>query len=522
MHAVSVPTAQSSSGALDLPRALGRYVLFELIGQGGMAQIYLARKETELGATRLAVVKEILPAYADDPRFSEMLIHEAKLAARLSHRHIVQVHDLGRAGGDDEHLYIAMEYVEGFDLNALLRKCTENSVPLPAEHALGIVADVLEGLDYAHRRADDQDVPLGIVHRDVSPSNVLISYEGEVKLCDFGIAHANDLVREGSNEALKGKAGYMSPEHARGDEIDARADVFAAGIILWELLAGKRMYKPRSETPLLEQARAAVIPPIPDKGLPSHARLAEIVTRALAKDRDERYPTAAAFLRDLEEYLASAGLLASRLKLGEWMAAKFGTKIVEERRASERRLPKSAPPPPRASERVRVGASAHGGADARSADASGAHPGFGDASGGHAASAIVPSAPPVPRDLLAQPTSDGAMRAFQRELGVETPTPPMPGLPLDAGSLVGTAMDVPPSSSSLLDASAGEPPSSEPDARARATSDAGGPPSASVAEPPADALAKTGASRALLFAIYVAVGVGLGLALVALARVLVH
>jgi serine/threonine protein kinase len=332
--------------AQALPRRFGPYTLFAPVGRGGMAELFLARAETELGATKLAVVKLILPAFGSDPRFSEMLIHEAKLAAGLSHRHIVQVHDLGR---DEGRLYIAMEYVEGFDLNALLRLCTLNGEGLPAEYALGIVADVLEGLDYAHRR--------GLVHRDVSPSNVLISYEGEVKLCDFGIAHANDLVREGreeASEALKGKAGYMSPEHARGESLDARADVFAAGIILWELLAGRRLYKMRCEVPLLEQARRAEIPALPDKGLPNREDLERIVGRALAKDKDDRYPSAAAFLLELEGYLARAGLLASRLKLGEWISETFGTAMLEERRASERALPKSAPPPPRASGAVRT------------------------------------------------------------------------------------------------------------------------------------------------------------------------
>jgi eukaryotic-like serine/threonine-protein kinase len=341
MNAVMTPDDRS-----QLPRTLGRYTLFEHVGRGGMAEIYLARAETELGATKLAVVKQILPAYAEDPRFSEMLIHEAKLAARLSHKHVVQVIDLGRTGGADDQLFIAMEYVEGFDLNALLRKCSELSIGLPVEHALGIVVDALQGLDYAHRA--------GIVHRDVSPSNVLISYEGEVKLCDFGIAHANDQLKEKEDEALKGKAGYMSPEHARGEEVDARSDVFAAGIILWELVAGRRLYKPRSEVPLIEQAQKAEIPPVPDRDLPNQAELAEIVMRALAVDREKRYQTAAAFARDLEKYLADAGLLASRLELGKWIASSFGTEQVDKRRASERALPKSAPPAPRSSERVRA------------------------------------------------------------------------------------------------------------------------------------------------------------------------
>lgn len=393
------PALEGAAAPASLPRTFGRYTLFEQIGKGGMAQIYLARAETELGATRLAVVKQILPAFADDPRFAEMLIHEAKLAARLGHRRIVQVFDLGK---HDEHLYIAMEYVEGFDLNSLLRQCTEQKVALPAPHALGIVADVLEGLDYAHRRNDENDKPLGIVHRDVSPSNVLISYEGEVKLCDFGIAHANDLVAESASEALKGKAGYMSPEHARGEALDARADVFAAGIILWELLAGRRLYKPKSDIPLVEQAQRADIPTLPDKGVPRHAELEKIVRRALAKDREERYPSAAAMLRDLETFLADSNLLASRLELGKWIATSFGTDLIDRRRASERRLPKSVPPP-RSSERMRI-----------------------------------------PKQDI--PVSDGAIRAFKKELE-SAPS----RLTLEPGSLAGAAMDVSPSSHNPLD-----------------------------------------------------------------------
>ncbi|HVJ92626.1 MAG TPA: serine/threonine-protein kinase, partial [Labilithrix sp.] len=287
---IDAPSLEPSPDALHvLPRRFGPYTLFEPVGRGGMAELFLARAETELGATRLVVVKLILPAFSFDPRFSEMLVHEAKLAAKLNHRRIVQVYELGRENG---RLYIAMEYVEGFDLSTLLRLCTERNEGLPAEHALGIVADVLEGLDYAHRRTDDSGAALGIVHRDVSPSNVLISFDGEVKLCDFGIAHANDVVREEASEALKGKAGYMSPEHARAEALDGRADVFAAGIILWELLAGRRLYKPRVDMPLLEQARRAEIPPLPDKGLPAPEELERIVRRALAADRAERYPSA--------------------------------------------------------------------------------------------------------------------------------------------------------------------------------------------------------------------------------------
>jgi serine/threonine-protein kinase len=324
--------------SLVLPRTFGRYALFDFIGRGGMAEIYLARQKTDLGATRLSVVKQILPELASDEQFSDMLVHEAKLAARLSHANVVQVYDLGR---EDGRLYIAMEYVEGFDLNDLLRRCSRAHVPLPFELGVHVVRESLKGLDYAHRRTDDAGSPLGIVHRDVSPSNLLVSFEGEVKVCDFGIARANALVAAGSaehelDEAIKGKAGYMSPEHARGEPIDARADVFAAGIVLWELAAGRRLYRPADGGSLLELARRAEAPPLPEQGLPAEEKLRAIVARALQPDRDARYPSAAAMLRDVEDYAAAARLMTSPLQLGGWLTSTFGEEIVAQRRARER------------------------------------------------------------------------------------------------------------------------------------------------------------------------------------------
>ncbi len=303
-----------------------------------MAEIFLARAQTELGGRRLCVVKEILPSLVAHGRFAEMLIHEAKLAARLDHANIVKVIDLGRA---DDELYIAMEYVEGFDLTDLLRRCTKERVAMPFDFALAIVCAVLRGLDYAHRRTTEEGTPLGIVHRDVSPSNVLISFEGEIKLCDFGIAHANELVRQAkpstfAGDALQGKAGYMSPEHARGESLDARADVFAAGILLWELLIGRRMYRQDEGSTLLEQARRADIPPLSARGLPHEERLHAIARKALAPDREDRYPSAAAMLRDVEAYMRDANLVASSLRLGSWLEASFGTEIVTRRRMRQR------------------------------------------------------------------------------------------------------------------------------------------------------------------------------------------
>ncbi len=317
-----------------LPRRLGRYQLFAHIGRGGMADIYLAQADTGFGdATRLVVIKEVLPQLAHSAEFAEMLVSEAKMAALLSHANVVKVEDLGRAGAS---LFIAMEYVEGLDLRELLRRCAKMKVALPVEFSLRIVIEALRGLSFAHRARDGAGRRLGIVHRDVSPSNVLLSFEGEVKLCDFGIARANALAEELPEEAILGKAGYMSPEQARGEALDPRADVFAVGIILWELLAGRRLYKAGEGERLLDVARAAMIPELPSRDLPREGELYAIVARALKEDREARYPTAAAMLHDLEEYEASARMVASQIRFGEWLMEHFGHEVVKDRRARQR------------------------------------------------------------------------------------------------------------------------------------------------------------------------------------------
>jgi serine/threonine protein kinase len=328
-------TASAAPVELPLPRKIGRYTLFDRIGRGGMADIFLAHAKTDLGISRLVVVKQILSHLAASREFSELLITEAKLSARLDHANIVQVHDLGSADG---FLYIAMQYVEGFDLNELLRLCTRTKTPLPVQYSLLIVIEALRGLDYAHRRTTDDGRPLGIVHRDVSPSNLLISLEGEVKLCDFGIAHAHDAFGVYSDDVIKGKAGYMSPEQARGDAIDARADVFAVGIVLWELLSGYRLYRTGNDqgASLLAKARAAEIPPLPSRGLPLEAELFAILNKALARNREERHPTAQAMLHDLLQYVAESRLVASPLRFREWLVERFGDQLIEQRRARER------------------------------------------------------------------------------------------------------------------------------------------------------------------------------------------
>ncbi|MDI1445043.1 serine/threonine-protein kinase [Polyangium sp. 6x1] len=330
----AVPSSRRKQRASRrLPCKLGPYTLFERIGYGGMANVYLARRKTELGAFRLCVIKEVLPELAHDARMAEMLAEEARITSLLRHKNVVEVHDLGR---DGESLYLAMEYVEGFDLRELLRRAAAAKVPFPVAYSLMLVGEVLCGLDYAHRLKDEAGAPLGIVHRDVSPANVLVSFEGEVKLCDFGIARAGTV--EGVDTAFQGKAGYMSPEQARGEALTATSDVFAVGIILWELLAGRRLYKAQPGESLLQASRRAEIPELPSRGLPEEEELFGIVRRALARDEGERYPTAAAMLRDIEAYAAKTRMLTSSIQFGAWLTHHFGKELISERRARQRAI----------------------------------------------------------------------------------------------------------------------------------------------------------------------------------------
>jgi len=314
-----------------LPHTLGSYTLFDHIGRGGMADIYRARTTTSLGAEREVVIKEVLPELCDIPRFAELLAAEAKLASGLTHANVVTIEHLGR---DDGKLYIAMEYIEGLDLRQLLRRCARQNVPLPVDFALRIVMEVLKGLSYAHRFRFADTV--GIVHRDVSPSNVLLSFEGELKLCDFGIARANDAAVGVSDDAIEGKAGYMSPEQAMGERVDARSDIYAVGILLWELCAGRRLYKAAPGESLLDVAARADVPPLAARGLPSETVLFTLVRKALSRSPERRFRTADEMLRELEDYAVNAKLMVSSLRFGRWLSDHFEPQISSARRAREK------------------------------------------------------------------------------------------------------------------------------------------------------------------------------------------
>ncbi len=304
-----------------------------------MAEIFLSKTYTSLGTERLCVIKRILPHLNEDTSFCEMLIKEAKLCARLSHANVVQTNELGQINGQ---FYIAMEYVEGVDLNRLLGLLSRAKIALPLQFALYIIIEALRGLDYAHRLNDDDGQPFGIIHRDVSPTNVLISSEGDVKLCDFGIAKValDDVGAEHRLDEyhLKGKVAYMAPEHVAGKEIDCRADLFAAGILMWELLSGRRLYKTKDEEETLRRAKAAQIPPLVDREFPKFEMLSKIVHKALSKNPDDRFQSGQEFIRALDDYMHASGQVISHLRFSNFLMDNFGESLMAQRRERERQL----------------------------------------------------------------------------------------------------------------------------------------------------------------------------------------
>jgi len=221
-----------------LPRRFGKYTLLRVLAKGGMAELFLAIQKSVAGFEKLIVIKRILPSMNQDKAFIDMLLHEARIAATLSHPNIVQIFDVGQAEG---LYFIAMEHVHGEDIRSVVRGMKVKGVPeFPLEHALAIAMGMCAGLSYAHEKRDLDGTELNIVHRDISPQNVVITFSGDVKIVDFGIAKSDTKMHtETRSGKLKGKVPYMSPEQARGEPIDARSDIFATGVMLFELTTGK-------------------------------------------------------------------------------------------------------------------------------------------------------------------------------------------------------------------------------------------------------------------------------------------
>lgn len=276
---------------------LGKYQLVAELARGGMGIVYLAISEGPGGFSKLLIVKELKPDLVSDPSFLQMFLEEARLAARLSHSNIIQTYEIG---ADDGRHYIVMEYLDGVTLSRVVRK---KSTSFSLDMQLRVICEMLKGLHYAHTLKDFDGVPLGIVHRDVSPQNVFISFDGQVKIGDFGIAKARDSSIETNAGVLKGKPAYMAPEQVAG-RADARSDVYSAGVMLWEAVAGRRMWAGAGELEILSNVIAGTLPPLQDVAPDGPPDLVPIITRALAKDPDQRYPSADALLVDLDAYLA--------------------------------------------------------------------------------------------------------------------------------------------------------------------------------------------------------------------------
>ena len=302
---------------LPEPVPFGRYTLIERLAIGGMAEIYRAKVSGIGGFEKPVAIKRMLPQYGSDRGYIDMLLDEARIMAALDHANVVQILDVGQVGAQ---YYLAMELVDGLDLYRILRTLHERGVQLPAEAAAFIVREVLTGLHHAHNRLAPDGRPLNIVHRDVSPQNVLLSWEGDVKLIDFGIAKADARLTTTGSGIIKGKFQYMSPEQARGQPLDVRTDIFSAGILLWETLTASPAYEDSAEDALINRVREANIP------APSTARadvphmVEGIVMRALSVDPDERFQTAAEFHRALTAFLATRAVEFTRLDLSVVLA----------------------------------------------------------------------------------------------------------------------------------------------------------------------------------------------------------
>jgi len=310
-----------------LPRLFGKYYLLELINVGGMAEVFKAKMFGVEGFEKIVAIKKILPEVAEDGEFIKMFIDEAKISVRLQHPNIVQILELGKI---DDSYFIAMELVNGKDLKTIRKRLKRVDLLMPVEQSAYIVSQVCDGLDYAHRKTDDKMNYLNIVHRDISPQNMIVSYEGTVKLIDFGIAKAKSKSTKTQAGMLKGKFSYMSPEQVSGQPIDRRSDIFSLGVVFFEMLTGKRLFLGKNDVETLEKIRKADVPPPSVFNSSVPPELDRIVLKALSKDLDERYQWASDFSEDLKKFTFSTGNSFSRQDMMNFMGEFFADELEEE------------------------------------------------------------------------------------------------------------------------------------------------------------------------------------------------
>jgi serine/threonine protein kinase len=345
------------------PGAYGPYRLLERVAAGGMAEVFRAKRSGVEGFEKVVAVKRILPHLSDNKEFVEMFIDEAKMVAGLSHPNIVQIFDLGRI---EKTYFIAMEYVHGRDLRTILKRAKEKGLRIPLDLSVLVISKVCSALEYAHRKKDEGGLPLKIVHRDISPQNILISFEGEVKLTDFGIAKATSKATDTDRGALRGKLLYMSPEQASGQPLDKRSDVFSLGVVFYEVITDAKPFLGTSEKGILEMVRQCRVEPPRSLNPRVGEKLERVMMKALEKDPEARYQDASEMYRDLERVLHERQPPAST-ELARFMEVLFEENVetasntpaspeaVEEEGIeidldSGAAAPQSPPPPPVAAE----------------------------------------------------------------------------------------------------------------------------------------------------------------------------
>jgi serine/threonine protein kinase len=306
-----------------------------------MATVFLARLSGVGGFQRFVAIKRLHPHLAREPEFIEMFLEEARLAARIHHPNVVPILEIGQS---DQGYYIVMEYVEGDTLGRLLARSAQTGVRLPVKVGLRVVIDMLAGLDAAHELRDDDGNPFGIVHRDISPQNVLVGVDGSSRLSDFGVARATSKLSTTRTGQLKGKLAYMAPEQAKGSkDIDRRADIFAAGIVLWEVLACRRLFKGDGEADTLNRVLNDPIPPVRSAAPTIPAALEAVVAKALERDRAKRYGTAAEFADSLERASRVVGALGTHKDVAAHLESTLGTEISQQRDVVRAWLARSEP-----------------------------------------------------------------------------------------------------------------------------------------------------------------------------------
>ena len=317
---------------MNYPSPFGKYLLLERINIGGMAEVFKAKTYGVQGFERFLAIKRILPNMAEDDEFINMFVDEARIAVQLTHANVVQIYELGKF---ENQFYIAMEYVSGRDMRQVLDKLRKETTTVPVPTTAFVISKICEGLDYAHRRTDPSGRPLNLIHRDVSPQNILVGYEGDVKITDFGIAKAEDRASKTQAGVLKGKFAYMSPEQVRGLPIDRRSDIFAVGILMYEMLTGERLFVGESDFTTLEKVRNAEVPPPRMHNPDIPEELEAIVLKTLSRDRDERYQWASELHDDLQQFLIVNNSIYNGKRLAEYLSGHYAEEIERERSRME-------------------------------------------------------------------------------------------------------------------------------------------------------------------------------------------